>query len=80
MPTLIIIALRELPCAAIRTFFLSKINGWIFSVKYGETLSTTSLRLSPLGGGVSYDRLQICTCSFPNLLAVSALFNPTKSP
>ena len=49
---------------------------WYFGSLPGNLSSVTSTA----GGGVSYDRRQICTCSSPCLAAVSALFRPCRAP
>lgn len=73
-------ARREFPCAAMSTFWPLNRRGSTFSLKYATARSAHISRLSPLGGGTSYDRRQRVTFSVPNLSAVSFLFSPCKSP
>ena len=51
--------LREFPCAQIKMLLPCSTRGFIFSSKYGKTLAAVSFRLSPPGGGISNDLLQI---------------------
>ena len=72
--------LNELPCAETITLFPLTRSEITYSLKYGIVLAAVISKLSPPGGGILKDRLQIFTCSSPCISAVSFLFSPCNDP